>query len=376
MICPRCARQIPDDALLCCYCGRSIVKKQPSKKHARSNGSGTAFKRGKTWTAQITVGWTLKEDGTRRQRYRTKGGFRTKNEALDYLPILRAGTEYRKTHAPSLLDYWSLYEKNEYDKLSDSKRTAYKIAWKKLSILKDRPVNSLTVQDLRETVNASAKTYYPARDMKMVLKHLFKLAGADGWVSKDLPDYIILPDMEEKERQPFTEDEQRALWALYESGDSRAAIPLIMIYTGMMPGEMQNLKCDMIDLASQQIIGVGMKTKVRKASPVYLPDAIIPVLEEEMRVASSKNGYVWNRNEKRFYENYYAALEAAGCRRLEPYCCRHTTATALAITENIAPRTIQKVMRWSSTKMLDRYAHPDDAAALDAVNRIKGGSPL
>lgn len=25
MICPRCHKDIPDDALICCYCGRHIV---------------------------------------------------------------------------------------------------------------------------------------------------------------------------------------------------------------------------------------------------------------------------------------------------------------------------------------------------------------
>ena len=69
-------------------------------------------------------------------------------------------------------------------------------------------------------------------------------------------------------------------------------------------------------------------------------------------------------------EDYYAVLEAAKCRRLEPYSCRHTTATALAISEGIAPQTIKKVMRWSTTKMLDRYTHPDDQEAIEAVNRL------
>ena len=65
-----------------------------------------------------------------------------------------------------------------------------------------------------------------------------------------------------------------------------------------------------------------------------------------------------------------AALEAAGCRRLTPYSCRHTTATALAVTKNIAPQTVKKVMRWSTARMLDRYAHPDNDAALAAVNTL------
>lgn len=368
MICPRCNKEIPDDAALCCYCGRTIIKRQQAKRHSRGNGSGCAFKRGKTWTARITVGWHLDEDGTKHQICRYKGGFKTRNDALAYLPILKNG--FVRKEAPSLAHYWELYRNHEYEKLSDNKQMSYKIAWNKMGAIQHRAVDTLTVEDLRTVVSSKAKTYYPAKDMKTVLGHLFDLAGADRWVDKDLPDFIILPELNEKERIPFSEDEQAALWKIYDEGDRRAAIPLIMIYTGMMPGEIQGLKVDMIDVDHQRIVGASIKTKVRKASPIYLPDTIIPVLIDEMQHSTSKKGYVWPHNEDKFYADYYAVLEAAGCRRLEPYSCRHTTATALAISEGIAPQTIKKVMRWSTTKMLDKYAHPDDQDAMDAVNRL------
>ena len=168
----------------------------------------------------------------------------------------------------------------------------------------------------------------------------------------------------------FTDAEQSDLWKLYESGDIRAAIPLLMIYTGMMPGEMQRLKVENINLDNRKITGIGMKTKVRRESPVFLPNDILPVVEDLIANAQL-SGYLWPRNEDKWYADYYAALESAGCRRLEPYCCRHTTATRLAITENIAPQTIRRMMRWSTTKMLDRYAHPAESDLLDAADTMK-----
>ena len=160
------------------------------------------------------------------------------------------------------------------------------------------------------------------------------------------------------------------LWKLYESGDLRAAIPLLMICTGMMPGEAQSLKVDNINIPNQRITGIGMKTKVRKESPIFIPQDAIPLVEDLISNAQP-TGYIWPRNEEKWYRDYYAALEAAGCRRLEPYCCRHTTATRLAITESIAPQTIQRAMRWSTSRMLDRYAHPDEKDVINAVNAIK-----
>ena len=103
---------------------------------------------------------------------------------------------------------------------------------------------------------------------------------------------------------------------------------------------------------------------------IVIADAIVPLVEDLISRAR-KNGYLWYLDPKVWRADYYAALDAAKCRRLTPYSCRHTTATALAVSENIAPQTVKKVMRWSTAKMLDRYAHPDQSDALAAVNTIR-----
>lgn len=341
-----------------------------SRRKTRPNGSGTAYKRGRTWTARVVVGWKTAEDGHAVPIYRSKGGFPTKRAALEHCVALKDKNYRPKVDAPQLLAYWNTYSTGELEKLSKSKQVAYRGAWLKLKALHLRPVDQITVAELREECAKVAHSYYTMRDCKTVLTRLFEFAGADGWCSKDLPSYIVLPKLNEKERQVFTDTEQLALWKLYETGDLRAAIPLLMICTGMMPGEMQSLKVENIDLEAHKITGIGMKTKVRRESPVYLPEDVMPVVEDLIQHAQP-TGYLWPRNETKWYNTYYAALEAAGCRRLEPYCCRHTTATRLAITENIAPQTIRRMMRWSTSKMLDRYAHPDDADVIEAANTIR-----
>lgn len=368
MICRKCQREIPEESVFCMLCG---VKQVPERaRHRRGNGLGTAYKRGKTWTARVIIGWKVGEGGKALPIWRTKCGFETKREALDYCVILKQQDYKPKAAAPQLTAYWGTYHTGEFENLSKSKQVAYAGAWKKLKALHYRPVDQITVAELREAVKLVAQTYYTVRDCKIVLTHLFNLAGADGWCSKDLPSYIVLPPLQEKEREVFNDMEQAALWKLYESGDLRAGIPLLMICTGMMPGEMQQLRVEHIDLEAHKITGVGMKTKVRRESPIYLPDDVLPVVEDLIAHAQA-SGYLWARNESKWYADYYAALQAAGCRRLEPYCCRHSTATRLAISEGIAPQTIRRMMRWSTAKMLDRYAHPDEKDVLQAANSIR-----
>lgn len=344
------------------------------KTKSRGNGQGTAYKRKNSqfWTAEVVVGWRTPDDPEKKPIpiKRTKSGFTKKKDALAYCPTLLAGGIDPKSSAPRLFEYWETYRKGEYAALSKSKQCAYKTAWNKLKPLHDIRVDSITVDMLRAAVANACPTFDTAKDCRSLLSNLFALAGADRFADKTLPSFIVLPKHEEKERQPFSDTEQAALWKLYESGDKRAAIPLLMIYTGMMPGEAQILRTEHINLELRTITNAGLKTKVRKATPIVIANSILPLVADLMDNAQP-TGYIWKRDEGEWYENYYAALEAAGCRRLTPYSCRHTTATALAITEGIAPQTIRKVMRWSTTKMLDRYAHPETSDALEAVNQIK-----
>ena len=378
MICPKCSGIVPDGSSFCNHCGRRLVPAPRTVHKSRGNGQGCAYKspNGRSWTAQAVVGYhsSDKEGHQPIPIKRKKSGFPTKAAALAYVPTLLAGGIEKPATAPRLSSYWKTFSENRMLSLSKSKQCAYRIAWGKLKKIQDIHVDAITVQLLQETVNNAAETYYPRRDCKALLSALFKLAAADGFASKDLPSLITLPSLEETEREPFTQAEQEDLWKSLEKGDKNAAIPLIMIYTGMMPGEAQALKKSQIDLSTQQIIGAGLKTKVRKKTPITIPDCLIPVLSDLMDNAQP-SGFIWPQNEQGWYDSYYAALEAAGCRRLTPYCCRHTTATALAVTENIAPQTIKKLMRWSTTKMLDRYAHPDQSDALAAANKLKAITP-
>ena len=342
-----------------------------SKPKARGNGMGTCFRRGKTWTACVVIGWVRSPDPSVPDKpiRRTKGGFPTKKDALLYCPMLLAGGIEKKKEAPRLSEYWDTYSKGLMLKLSKGKQSAYRTAWKKLKPVHDVRIDALTVAVLQKTIDDACPTFDPAKDCRSLLTNIYEIAASDGFANKDLPSLIALPEHEESEPIPFNQDEQKAIWKVYDDGDIRAGAHLLMIYTGMMPGELMLLKVENIDLENKTILRAGLKTKIRKRTPVVLADCILPVVQDLIGHAMP-SGYLWKRDEKLWYENYYAVLEKAGTRRLPPYSCRHTTATALAVDKNIAPQTIKKIMRWSTAKMLDHYAHPDTGDALAGVNQL------
>ena len=102
---------------------------------------------------------------------------------------------------------------------------------------------------------------------------------------------------------------------------------------------------------------------------MVFPDFLAPVLKELCEESNSRVGNVCCINKDNFYARYYECLALAGVRRLTPYACRHTTATALAM-KNIDPFTIKEVMRHSKITTTQKYVHPNMQGMIDAVNQI------
>ncbi len=334
------------------------------KPKTRANGTGTAYKRGRTWTVEVVLGYN---PGTGRPVRKTKGGFSTKTAALSYALALKESKS--KKHAPTLSHYWDVWSESALPKLSGSKQTAYRIAWAKLEPLVNHTVDDLDIASLQQLIGEKAPTYYPARDIRTLLSHLFRLAIADGVVTIDLPYYLTLPALEEDEPTPFSEAELAAFWQHYEQGDTIIGYILLMVYTGMMPGELCLLQKSMIDWSHQEILGCGLKTKERKKKPIVLADFILPVLQDLCDQSPDEKVLTMGRD--KFYAEFHAALARCNARDLTPYACRHTTATALALGNQVAPSVIQRVMRHKRFETTQRYIHPDDKAALEAVNQLR-----
>ncbi len=364
MICVKCGAQVPD-LPFCGACGWK-QEKAPPVKHKRGNGQGRVWKRGSSWYAQVTLytGHEKREDGTLKtvRRYRTRGGFATKRDALAAIEDLR-GPQGRV--CPTLLHYWELYESAALGKLSRDKQVAYRIARGRLDAIIGRRVDAITVADLQQTVDAETATYYPARDMKNLLSHLYKLAMADQFVSQNLSRFITLPALEEQEGEPFSELEVRAIWQVYTDGVPLAGHILLMIYSGMMPGELLGCRTEHVDLDACEIRGAGKKTDIRKAAPIVFPQFLAPVVAD--LVAAADGGKLCKMNKDSFYRAYYAALDAAHVRRLPPYSCRHTTGTEAA-RANLAAPIVQQLMRHAKITTTQRYIHLTSDAAHSAAN--------
>lgn len=354
--CKKCKAELPPEAVYCHICGtkQSTYGRNVKK---RGNGQGSVYKRGNTWVAAIEC----RAGGIRTSK--RKGGFPTKKMALDYIANLKTSKK-----ASTVANMWEIHSNNAMLKLSESKQTAHKIAYKRLSDLRGVLMPDLTIEMIQTCVNNNASTYYTARDMKTLLSYFYKMAMAQQEVSVNLSQFIVLPELNETEPEPFTEAELKKLWKHYET-DRWTGYILLMIYTGMMPGELLLCKKDMINLDDRTIIGCGLKTKQRKKTPLMICDIIKPVIKKLLTLSETELLLDMKRND--FYDKFDETLRAAQCRDLTPYACRHTTATALALGNKVAPAVIKKVMRHANISTTQRYIHPDTKSMLDAVNTFK-----
>lgn len=370
MQCTKCGAQLPDGSSYCNICGKkqqaAAAAEKKRKTKTRGNGTGSAFKEGKTWMVRVVLGYWTDEQGKRHMRTASKHGFPTKKDALDYVPTLK--TQAAQNASLTLSGYWEFYEAKKLPELSRDKQTAYRIAWRRWAALATRKLEDLKIETLQAAMDEAANTYYTARDMKNLMSHFYKHALANQTVSVNLAQYLQLPPANPSEQTPFNAEELAAMWQDFAAGNTFTGYILLMIYTGMMPGELLQARKDQIDWEGKQIRGAGLKTSTRKTAPIVLADDIIPVLR--VLVDASPGEKLIHINKDNFYREYYAALERIGARRLPPYSCRHTTGTDLAKAA-VPAFTIQKIMRHAKITTTQIYTHMDATDALTGINVLK-----
>lgn len=310
----------------------------------RPNGTGTVFK--------YKDGWFATPPGGKRKK------FRTRKEALSYLESFDGSKDPAK-----ISELWSTYLLTGYLDLSEAKQKHYLAVYDRLEPVHNKDIGSLSIKDLQSLV-APYSEFYAQKDIRTVLSHLYEIAIAQQMVPYNLTKSMRLVKHEEKKGEAWTPVEIQAFWNAWNGGNKFVGYILLMCYTGMMPGELRNIHRNMIDYEAHEIKGAGIKTQVRRDSPIVLCDKIVPVLQELM----SDSLVLWPLGKHSFYDHYYDTLEKIGVRKLPPYSCRHTMAT-LVVNET-SPLVAQKIMRHSQVSTTQRYVHPTSETLLEAVNKI------
>ena len=306
------------------------------KGRTRPNGAGCAYRRGRTWTACITVGWKLTPTGRAQAIRRTKGGFPTKREALAYCQQLQsAPTEKPKMTLQQVYDAWLPVHEA---RVSKSTADCYKAAFKYFDDLKFRIMCDIDVDDLQDCLDACPRARRTRENMKAVMGLLYKYAIPRHQATMNLAEYLHTGDNDKSTRPPFSPDQverisQRIGITPY------ADVVYVLIYTGFRPAELFSLTKDSYH---DGILTGGIKTEAGKDRAVPVSPKIRAIIEQRVSVC---HGFLFPRENGEqmsvaYFRDYcfYPVLSAAGIQPLPtaehpayytPYSCRHTFANLL-----------------------------------------------
>lgn len=378
MNCRKCSRALPEDAIFCCYCG--VKQEITRKRRKRSNGTGTVFRYRNGWAIEYTEGWEIVGDDLRRKTHR-KTGFKSSKDAEDALASIRAHAHDTPDSVPekkilikTVAQLWESYSASELPKRGKSTQDAYNVAWRKRlnGTIGDRPIDEVGLDDLNAIV--ADCTYDPAKDVRDLMSILFQRAIVDRQTTVNPAPMMTLPPQHGEEVVPWDPAEVSALWKAWGNGERIAGYCLLMIYSGMMTGELIKCKEDMIHWDEQQIIGCGLKTKKRKEMPIHFPHIVEPILRELCATKSGKRGgegYILDVSERVFYKRFGEMKSSLSIRpEVRPYSSRHSTGTELALM-GADPAVIIDIMRHKNyTTTLKHYTKIPSNVLLDTLNAM------
>lgn len=337
---------------------------------------------------RITGGWEYDEqNGKHKQIYKTLGYYPTRKAAMLAL------AEYNKN--PYDIDsanitFKEVYEKwslREFPGMGSSQINLMKVSFNRfesLHGLKMADIRKKHLQSVFDTNTQISKVYQ--EKMKSLLRRMYRYCIEYDILQKDYSEFVTLTasDNDKPIHSPFTAEEIKALWdnvdmgvpLQYSAKDTRDIFPvdliLILIYTGMRPGEILAIQNDNIFLNDRYMIG-GLKTAASKNRIIPIHDDIFPLVEKRAKQGGkyfvkykSDNPPILSQFRKYMFDPVMKELKLTHL----PHDGRHTFAT-FADNSEVNPVMVKRIMGHAIPDITQRvYTHKDAPDLVNAVNKI------
>ena len=368
MKCRKCRAEIPDGSRYCLRCEVPQQVNQATK--SRGNGTGSVFKRGGTWTAVRVLGYTSEEvevDGQKRKKLhkttRSKGGFRTKKEALEYLPQLGIPARKKAPTWAALYDAWK-----PTHRAGKSTMDCYAAAEKWFRPIWPLRFDEVDIDDLQECLDDCPKGKRTRENMKALAGLLYKYAIPRHLADLNLGQYLIVGAGDTSEKQALPEDALEAIRSAVGRVQGADYI-LAQCYLGFRPSELLALDAASYDRKERAFVG-GAKTDAGRDRVVTVSPKIQPIID---RLTADKiGGPVFcgpggrTMTIEQYRAMFYSALDACGVdnplegpegakrHRYTPHSCRHTFATLMKRVDG-ADKDKLELIGHTSNEMLRHY---------------------
>lgn len=238
------------------------------------NGFGGVSKlpgrRRKPWRARKTAGWS-DENGNFRQVYINLGCYATRNEAIQALAMYNANPYdlHPDITFAQVYDKWS---ERKFEEISQSNINGYQAAYKLCSQIYDTPFSTIKLSHLQSVVDASKKNYPTLKKLKVLFNQLFDYAVQNEIIGKDkhIVEFLKIGTPEKSTKHyRFTDEEINVIWRWSENNEYIQLI-LMLIYSGVRPGELFNLKKSNVNLEEGSFyIEKGKTANAARKVPIH-----------------------------------------------------------------------------------------------------------
>ena len=357
--------------------------KQKVKIMKLPNGYGTVYKlsgkRRKPYIARKTIGWEINEETKKsKQILKTIGYYKTKSEALQALADYNSDPYdliISKYTFAEIYEKW--FEETFNDDSNKSTMHNYKNAYSHCESIYNKPIISLRLADLQKVLNEAAEQGYKGSNrIRSLMNGIYKWCIRNEYLKKNYAEMLILPKVEKpsgNERRAILPEHLERIWAC-SSSDFVSHIVLILIYSGVRPNELFNLKKEDVHLDEQWF-------QVRKSKTesgiriVPIADKVLPLWKEA--ISNSKCEYAITNVNGEFmgYDNFRKRYWTPFMQRLDldytVYETRHTC-NSLLIMADCNPTVRKKIMGHKSKMDLGEnvYGHIYIEKLIEAINLI------
>lgn len=302
----------------------------------RGNGQGTACKIShNNWKAIAILGY--KDGDLTKPVRRTKSGFRTKSEALAYIPILK-----KEKQAKEKITLKEAYDKwlEGYTSVTQSTLDCYSSGFKLFTDCWYIPISNLDIDELQACIDDTDKGYRTKQNAKVCLNLVYKWAIPRGYVSDNinLAQFVkVRAGTVVSSKRSFTVEQ------LEKIKENIGIIPYAdyiycNCYLGFRPSAFLSLKLSDYDPVQKTFRG-GIKTEAGIDRIVTISPKISPIVENIVSQSAGGEGYIFGKKGYKiplseYRKVFYRCMELLDFQSEEehtytPHCCRHTFATLM-----------------------------------------------
>lgn len=341
----------------------------------RPKGSGSVYKlsgnRRKPFIAVVTAGHKSISGA---QIQKPIGYFETRLDGLNALALYNMNEDnFQETIGRITVEgIWDKIYEEELDDLRPATIRNYKFGFRSLEDLHHRYIEDIKLRDIQPIFDEMLKNGAgkgKITNAKVVLSKIYNYAMRYEYCEKDYSKLIKAKAKKKRKPKEIFSYEQ-IKWLFANDSDLIVQSILIMIYTGMRPSELLDIKKENVYINDNYMIG-GLKTAAGRNRTIPIHNCIKGYIKSMMK---NNTEFLFTiDNKSTVYQNYiyhFNKIATWNHWSQSPHCGRHTF-LSLANEYELNELKIKRIVGHASNDLTkDIYTHIQPNGLVIEVNKI------